>query len=258
MNMEEIINMIVEEVLKKLQERMKKATVLFTGGALGFKEAIQQLKLLLDDGWDFNILLSNSAEHVLTPHVIKKELGISNLFVEKEVNGIRPFYENINVLIIPTLTLNTAAKISVGIADSMATNLVAHAIMKGIPIVAAKDACDLQTPMRKQLGFHRIPSAYLENMNKHLQTIESYGIKLVNAGDLYQSVKNIAFSFLHEEKERNQPMKTKNIKKNVLTRMDIIEAKNNGHALIVPKTTIISPLALETAKELGVDIIQDR
>lgn len=258
MNAEELLNSIVEEVLKRLRSKMKKATVLFTGGAYGSSEAQEQIRLLLEDGWDLNILLSNSAEYVLTPQLIREKLSISKVYVEKDIKGLSPFYQGVSALIVPTLTLNTAVKISLGIADTMATNLVSHCIMQGIPIIAAKDGCDLQNPVRAQLGLDKSPKAYLDKMIGHLQTIETYGVKLVDVKDLYAAVQKNVFSFPQQVKKgKNPSQQIYDFKKKVLTRVDIVEAKRNERILKVPHTTILSPLALEAAKEFGVQIIQE-
>lgn len=259
MNAEDILNSIVEEVLRRLQQKMKKATVLFTGGACGFTEAIEQVKLLQADGWELSILLSNSAEYVLTPQLIKEQLGNAKVYVERDVLELSPFYKEVSAFIIPTLTLNTAAKIALGIADNMASNLASHMIMSGIPFIAAKDACDLQSSVRAQLGFNKAPKAYLDNMEAHLRTLESYGVKLVEAKDLYEAVQQSVFTFSNPTKQAIAPPDKHiyDFKKKVLTRTDIIEAKQKEWILKVPQTTILSPLALESAKEFGVEIIQE-
>lgn len=259
MNAEAFINSIVEEVLKKLESKMKKATVVFTGGACGFTDALEQVRLLKEDGWDLKILLSNSAEYVLTPQHIKNKLGISEIYLEKDVKGLRQFYEGISAFIIPTLTLNSAAKISLGIADNMTTNIASHIIMNGIPFIAARDACDLHNPIRKKLGLGNSPQPYLSKMDEHLLNLESYGVKLVNAKELYKAVHDNFFTFSKKPQAATakEPTDVKVFRKKVLTRMDIIEAKQNRTNLRVPYTTILSPLALETAKEFGVKIIQE-
>ncbi|HZG71951.1 MAG TPA: flavoprotein [Chondromyces sp.] len=257
MNSDEIISMIVEEVIKRLQERMKKATVLFTGGAYGFQESLQQIKYLLEEGWDLTILLSNSAEYVLTPQLIKDELGLSNVHVEREVKGLRPYYEGVSALILPTLTLNTAVKISLGIADNLATNLASHIIMKGLPIIAAKDGCDLRNPIRADFGLDKASKAYMDKMDQYLQTLESYGVRMVEAKNLSLAVRENVLTFFKNEEAGSKPRVIKDFKKRVLTRSDIIEASRKSIILNIPSATIVSPLALETAKEFGVEIIQE-
>lgn len=257
MNVDNIVNRIVEEVLIRLKERLKCAAVLFTGGAYGFQEAIQQVRLLIEGGWDLKILLSESASYVLTPEIIKEELGVQTVYVESEIKGLSSFYEGISMLIIPTLTLNTAVKISVGIADSLATNLVSHSIMTGIPIVAAKDGCQLDHPIREQFGLNKAPESYLENMEKHLITLESYGMNLVNANQLFQEAEKIVASFFKTECSSHRSEKMEIYKKRVLARTDIIEARLRNKVLKIPAATIVSPLAIETAREVGLELIRE-
>ncbi len=258
MNGEELLNNIVEEVLRRLQKKLKKATVLFTGGSYGFPDALEQLKLLQADDWDLNILLSNHAEYVLTPQLIREQLGNAKVYVEKDVMELSPFYGEVSALIVPTLTLNTAAKIALGIADNMATNLASHMLMSGIPVIAAKDACDMQNPIRAQLGLDKASQTYDAKMGEHLSTLESYGVKLVKAKELYETVQRIVFPFSNQAKAVPAPAKKiYDFKKKVLTRNDVIEAKQKERILRIPQTTILSPLAFETAKEFGVEIIQE-
>ena len=253
----ELIDRIVEEVFIRLRDKMKKATVLFTGGAYGFQESIVQIRHLLEDGWDLKVLLTKSAEHVLTAELIQKELGgLSSVYVERDVKGLKPYYDGISVLIIPTLTLNTAVKISLGLADNMATNLVSHAIMKGIPIIAAKNGCDLLHPIREEMKLHRAPASYKERMDGCLQTLESYGIKLIETGSLYKAVRKQVISVVKNEKKQAVTVPGKIFNKRVLTRIDIIDANQKAVNLHIPASTIVSPLAAETAKELGVEIIK--
>jgi hypothetical protein len=255
----EILNSIVEEVLRRLQEKMKKATVLFTGGACGFPDALEQIKLLQEDGWELKILLSNSAEYVLTPSFIKGKLGTADVYVEKDVKELRSFYEGISVFIVPTLTINTAVKISLGIADSMSSNLASHIIMQGIPFIAAKDACDMQSSLRRELGLNKAPRAYMDRMSEHLRALEGYGIKLVEAKDLFQTVQTSVFTFTDNKKLISETSNKQifEFRKKVLTRNDIVEAKRKGIILKIPHTTILSPLALESVNEFGVKIIRE-
>ncbi len=259
MSADALIDSIVEEVLRRLERRVKKATVVFTGGAGGFPEALEQVKLLLENGWNLKIVLSRSAEYVLTPQHIRKKLGIEEIYLESENKGLRQFYEGISVLVIPTLTFNTAAKISLGICDSLTTNLASHVIMTGIPIVAASDACDLRAPVRKELGMDKAPEAYYEMADAHLENLKRYGITLVEAKKLFQAVEEKVFAVAGKEKgtAADKPATVQFFKKKVLTRADIVQAKHNGTNLQISHTTILSPLALETAEELGVKIIRE-
>ncbi len=246
---QEIVNKIVEEVLRRLEARRKRALVIFTGAALGFQEAIPQLKQLAKEGWTLKVLLSNSAEYVLTPKLIKEQLGISEVLLEKDVKSLHDLYKDVSTYIIPTLTLNTAAKISLGIQDTLVTNLIAHGIMSGLTIVAAKDGCDLSNPVRKEIGLNKNPKAYEDTFIQHLNNIESYGIKLVDAKGLYDSLNHKPLKDAVTTKVGTYEFNNK-----VLTRNHIFEARKYGEVFYVPKGTIITSLAMDAAREVGLKL----
>ncbi|WP_066055252.1 flavoprotein [Robertmurraya korlensis] len=259
MDLEKAIQDIVKEVIRRLNQRLKTAIVVFTGGALGFEDALEQLKTMKKEGWSFKILLTRSAEHVFLPGTIEKDLGTNEVFYEKELEGLGEFYKDTSLLIIPTLTLNSATKISLGIVDSAVTNLVSHYITTGTPIVAADDACDLKNPIREKYRMHHSPKAYLDMNSHHLEQLRAYGISLVRAKDIAEASRKVTFQFSETEEEEN-PVEKSSIyyTDRVLSRLAVFEAKQASCDLVVSKQTIITALAREAASEWGVSIHQER
>lgn len=247
MNFDKMIASIVEEVLRRLKKSPKKALIIFTGGTIGFNESIQQIRKLLEDGWNLKVLLSKSAEFVLTSKLIKEQLKIEDIYLESEVTDIKALYTGIDLLIIPVLTINTAAKIALGISDTLATYIVSCGIMKGIPIVAAKDACDLKNSTRLSLGYDKTPAVYLNKINSYLNTLEEYGIKLVDSNELYDAVVHNTNQFEFQSNILN---------KRVITTEDIIKAKQKNEEIIVPEDAIVTLLAYDVAEEMGVKIVR--
>lgn len=184
----ETVQSIVERVLKKLVAEKKTALVVFTGGASGFNESLEELRKMLRDGWNLKVALSTSAEYIFTPELIKKQLGIDEVYLETENTGLKPLYEDASILILPTLTTNTAAKVACGITDTMTTNLVLQGITSGISVIATTDSSDLTHTDRTQLGLDNYPKAYKKMFESYLDTLESFGIELVKSTDIYQAV----------------------------------------------------------------------
>lgn len=259
MDLENAMQDIVNEVIRRLNKRLKIAIVIFTGGALGFEDALEQLKIMKNEGWSFKILLTRSAEHVFLPGTIEKDLGTNEVFYEKELMGLGEFYKDTSLLIIPTLTLNSATKISLGIVDSAVTNLVSHYITTGTPIVAADDACDLKNPIREKYRMHKSPKAYLDMNSHHLDQLRAYGINLVRAKDIAEASRKVTFQF-RETKEIEKPAEKSSIyyTDRVLSRIAVFEAKQAKANLVVSKNTIITALARDAANEFGVTIQQER
>ncbi|QZY54135.1 flavoprotein [Crassaminicella profunda] len=248
-----IIKEIAKEVLYRLEKVPKKALVIFTGGSIGFHESIEQLKKLKTDGWKLKVLLSQSAERIYTKELIKNMIGSEMLEIygesnNKKING----YLDIDKVIFPVLTMNTAAKIALGLADNLVTNIVARSVMKNIPIIAAKNACDPLNQERMSMGMGKGPVEYVNTMKNHLRILESYGIKLVPANELYgvmvEKIKQII------PKKNNSVKKQVVYKRRVLTRAEVVSAFNINKNLIVSTDTIITDAAKDTARSLGVKI----
>lgn len=257
-----IIDVIVEEIVREVLERLKKlpkrALVIFTGGTIGFHESIEQLKKLQEDGWKFKILLSKSAENIYTKELIKNLLGLEAIEIDGEMDAkeIKDYCSDIDKVILPVLTMNTAAKISLGIADNLVTNIVARSLMKNIPIVAVENACDPLEEERILIGMGKGPTAYVNMMKNHLNKLDSYGIKLIHANKLYDvAVENIKQG-IHE---KDNPVKKKIVyDKKVLTRGDIVSAFHIKKDLILGSNTIITEAAKDIAKALGVKMIVEK
>lgn len=256
MNFDQMISLIVEEVLKRLKSPPKKALVIFTGGSIGFNDSIQQVKRLLDNGWNLTVALSRSAEIVLTHELIKDSLGIDEIYLESNAGNASNLYNGVDLLILPTLTMNTAVKIALGISDTLTTNIVSNAIMRGMKIVAVKDACDLENPIRLGLGYNKAPISYIKRMREYIQIMQEYGITLVNSHELFDSIMGKE-STGQRDYDSSYIKPQLSLDKRVITREDIIEASQNCQRLIIGKNSVITALANEAAGEIGVKIIRN-
>lgn len=187
------VQSLVQRVLNKLAAENQTALVVFTGGASGFNESLSELRKLLRDGWNVKVALSTSAEYIFTPELIRDQLNIDQVYLETENIGLRPLYEEASILILPTLTTNTAAKIACGITDTMTTNLALQAITSGISVIATTDSSDFTHMDRTQLGLDRYPESYKNLFDDYLDTLESFGMELVKSTDIYQAVQEKVF-----------------------------------------------------------------
>ncbi|RKQ29249.1 flavoprotein [Oceanobacillus halophilus] len=258
MKTDDVINLIVDRVLAKLQEREHQALVVFTGGAIGFHESMEQLKKLQKNGWKLKVVLSSSAEHIVTKELIQKELSIKTVYVESENKGIQFLSQDSSILLIPTLTMNTAAKVALGISDSLATNIISKFLMEGLPIIAAEDACTPEHPFRLKAGRKMPSSSYINMYDEYLTRLEDFGIKLVGAEHIQKSVIHYQQTRFYEKQVKSTTNQTviNTDKKQVITRQDVMRARENGGVLTIHSNTIVTPLAIETANSAGVKIVR--
>ncbi|MFZ5967677.1 MAG: flavoprotein [Bacillota bacterium] len=253
---EVMVQEIVGEVLRRIENMPKKALVIFTGGSIGFKDGIQQIIRLNQEGWQLKILLSKSAEHVLSKKLIEKMIGDKNVEIHGESNPkkVSHYYTGVDKVIIPVLTMNTAAKAAMGISDTLVTNIMSHCLMAGIPIVAARNACDPFNEERISIGMGRGNASYIHMMSNHLTALENYGIQLVEAKELYHRAVEKKNTFLSSEQAGYLEKQTL-LKKKVVTRADVVEALHRKKDIVVSSNTIITESAKDMARSRGVRIL---
>lgn len=243
----ELIELIIKEVMKRIGKTGKKALALFTGGTIGFEEACRQIEKLRGDSWDIRLLFTDAAEKIHQKERIRKQFIGFDVCFESEFVTEQDFLENIDLMLIPVMTINTAAKTALGISDTPAAHLVSSALINGIPIIAAKDACNPENHLKSGLKANKQAEVYIKKIKNHIETMESYGIKLVSVCGLHEAAVLSADS---ESKIKG------GIRKKIITKEDIIQAKQDGSMkVIIGKNSSITSYAKDAADELGVEIV---
>lgn len=269
-----LIEYIVNKVIEKLEQRQKTALVLFTGASIGFRQSIESLNKLQQNGWQFKVVISKAAEEVLTEDLIKKSLNIENVIKEDDKPDIKELLDQNNLIIIPSLTINTASKIANCISDTLITNIVSKAMMSGKKIIASLNACCIENEERKSIYGDNVSLAYKNKLKNNLETIKSYEIELTTSENLFYKVekyskKNLNTNNLVINNQSKDNKKTIDLKqpqdknslyikldKKVISRADVYE--NRGYNYIfVDKGSLITDLAKEEAKKLNLKIKQE-
>lgn len=149
----------------------RRALVLFTGGLLGFDDALDSLRMLAGQGVQLDYLQTPSAVRVLDQDKIAA-LGMREVSTR--------MVEEHDMLIAPTLTSNIAAKVAHGVADCLASNLFSEFIMSNRLVVVSRTAiCPDGAP--KQSWFPQMPAAYADLLRANLTALASYGVRLASA-----------------------------------------------------------------------------
>jgi hypothetical protein len=174
----ELRAIILEAILELMTPAPRRALVLFTGGLLGFDDAVEELKLLAAAGVQLDYLQTPSALRVLDQARIAS-IGM------REVS--KKMVEEHDLLLAPTLTSNIAAKVAHGVADCLASNLFSEFIMSNRLVVVSRSAiCPDGAPKRG--WFPNMPPAYADLLRSNLATLASFGVRLSDARFLYRTV----------------------------------------------------------------------
>lgn len=163
-----LIRQTIAELLRPPQLRV---LVVFTGGLLGFDDAIESLRALKATGAQLDYLQTSSAVRILDQARIEA-LGM------REVS--QRMVESHDMLVLPTLTSNIAAKAAHGVADCLVSNLFAEFVMSNRVVVAARNA--VNPDGADKLGwFPSMPPGYADLLRANLTALSSFGVRVVDA-----------------------------------------------------------------------------
>ncbi|AOT71338.1 flavoprotein [Geosporobacter ferrireducens] len=249
------ISMIVEEVLRRLQNLPKTALVIFTGATEGFEEGLHEVTKLRNDGWQIKVLFSQGAQRALKVESVRKALAVDEIHFENEISDLEQYYGHADMVVLPTLTLNTAVKTSLGIADTTVTSILSQGLLRGIPIIAAKNGCDPVHLSRQNNGRKKANAVYVEKMTGHLETLKSYGIQLVDASRLYEVIADEPVTHKKDENSIFEDIAYDVSHKKVISRADVIQACGSSKTLLVSSDAIVTAFAKDAAKDLGIRIV---
>lgn len=232
-----LIEKIVEEVLKRLKEdkgKKDRVLVIFTGGFTRLNCSLVQLNIL-KDYYHLEAIYSETAQKLGVPEKVFEGTGI------KEAASYS--LTDVKKIIIPVLTQNTAAKIANAISDNLMLNVVFDGLLRGIPVVAVRNAADPWDERRKQMGWKRIPPALAKKLEDNLKVLESYGIRLVDVDKLADVVLEKYNRVFGKESQEELYFQGK-----LFTAADI-DRYERGAVIRIRENTIITPLARDKARE---------
>lgn len=266
-----LIQKIVDEVVRRIKNQPKKALVFFTGATIGFKDSMESLLKLQNDGWELNVVLSDDGMKVLNPAAIQKELNLDVIYNSSNIKSQKELYGSADMLVIGTMSVNTAAKLAVGITDTVLLSLVNHGFMAGIPVVAAKNACNPDDPQREKLGMGKSSPKYRQMLIDNIDTLQEFGMQIVNGLDLYDACVGLKSTVSKESVEvktafpdKKEPvvnpgMSVKSgecvLDKKVISRSDILKIRG-AEVVKIPAGSIITEYAVEAIHTFGLQIIR--
>ena len=276
--MSTIVEYISDQIVLRYMDACKKAAILFSGALIGYADAVRSLQELKKDGWKLTVVMSKAAGEVLTEERIKNDIGPEAIYVEgAPING-RQIIDDNQFVLVPALTINTAAKVANCISDNLLTNMISRAMATGKPVVAAVDGCCPDNAVRAKLGF-KVTDAYKARMRSNLEALQSYGIHLTVDSNLFDKVNKVytaSFDFPSPDSDA-KPVQVKaeqaaqpscsgsaaaeevssvKLDKKVIGRVDI--ARNARYkTIIVGADAVVTALASDEACNRGIAIVRE-
>lgn len=259
---EVLISCIAERVAEKIAMYNKKALVVFTGSLMNFDDAMESLEKLRKDGFTFEVFLSETAKFLLDLTKIKHILQPTEIY--QDSHGIpEQLAKNFETVIVPTMTINTAAKIACCMADTPASRLISNAMMRGKNVIIGIDGCCPDNKERVAKGY-KMTEPLKAQLRDNMRKMAAYGAYLTTLEDLYDSTKKKVLlhqgpkgEILYENKmETSENAGCRVLSKKVIGNVDILS--NAGCRIIkIGRNALVTKLAEETALKNKIQLIRE-
>lgn len=251
---ERLVTLVLAELAKqghRCQLGAKKALAVFCGGMIGLDDAILQMQQLQQEGYQFEVVLTPNADTVIGQQKLRDALGPVPIYTEAcdHHETIKKLAES-DVVIIPVMTINTAAKVGNGIADNLATTLITVALLSGKPVIGVRDACEPQNQYRQTMGQNKAAQAYRALLAANVEKLREYGMELCGAQALAITV----------QRGLNEPVPAAAATREEFPIfagkiLSVADLPGSGGRIHVSPRTIITPAAKDAIKERGIEVI---
>ncbi|HRE26967.1 MAG TPA: flavoprotein, partial [Anaerolineales bacterium] len=124
-----VIDAIVGRVIERLAERRIasapscRVLMLFSGASTGYVAGLKAIRMLSGAGHPLHVVLSASALHVIGEDNLRKAGATKLSNPDTWLDAPRTIRES-DVVLVPTLSMNTAAHLALGLMDSLLTTLI--------------------------------------------------------------------------------------------------------------------------------------
>jgi hypothetical protein len=157
--------------------------MLFSGASTGFVVGMEAIRRLSSSKHTLTVVLTPAASHIITEaHV--REAGASDIIGPNEWANTPALVKQSDLVLIPTLSMNLAARLALGLMDSLISTLIVGALLAGKPVIAVKDGADPNG--NAGLVFNAAAGAaptLRAKLEAHLTTLASYGVELVGEAE---------------------------------------------------------------------------
>ncbi len=256
---------LAERVVQKLVDRQKRALVVVTGAAIGVPAALEELKQLKSEGFTYHVLMTRSAVYVTGEEAVRAALDPEELWVESPDGFPEQVAARFDTILVPALTVRTAAYLAGCMPETPAATMIFNGLLKGKNVVIAVDGACPDNPRRKELGYH-MTRPMRDALHDNLEKLQAYGARLTSAEDMAKAVRKAVYSFLPAQAARSAPSVKgqqpaaqggRVIRPAMTGKVLSVKAVNTaprGAVIVVPRGTIVTALASDEARRLGVTI----
>ena len=240
--------------------------MLFSGASSGFVAGMEAVRRLAGSPHTLTVMLTPAAAQIITETQVR-QAGATNVIAPGAWANTPELVRQTDLVLVPTLSMNLAARLALGLMDSPVATLILGGLLAGKPVLAIRDGADPNGGAGQVFGAAGAAPALRARLTGHLDTLASYGVELVGAGEFLlalerrlltrcalQSPAQPAARAWAGMNGRHAPATT-GTKAGFITETEILTLAPGSPVRLAPGSRL-TPQAQDTAKRLGLILEQ--
>ena len=237
-------NKITSNIMDNISNKLKvqgfskgegKALVLVNGSNMDIFKNGEFYQILKTSGYKVSLGFSFMAERLLDSQKIISLVKPEKVYREEDISNLKDILREYSIVIAPNISMNTLTKVSSGMIDSLIPNIIWSFLYFSKKVYI--DFNSVRCFMGEKTNNGEINRLIEEN----IKTLIKMG-----ASELTE---------LHEISKLERKNDTKSTSEsNLITEKDISKLDKAQRVLVVNKKTLVTPLAWDKAREIGIKI----
>jgi len=271
---QEFVDNIVNQVINLLLERAiadaskKHVLMLFSGAGSGYKVGMQAIQWLAKAGHTLTVVMTSSARHVIGEECVRKA-GAERIIGDNEWVNTPKLVSEIDLVLMPTLSMNTASHLALGLMDSLISTLVLGAVFAEKPVIAISDGADPYGNGGRVFGKSSESAPVLRaKISDYLETLKCFGIHMVKEDAfLFSLVQCLGSNFLQSQMTKSNVLNhyspsaqakvgATNSAASIITAADLLGYPPGSVVHLTPGARL-TPLAQETVFRQVLSLVYD-
>ena len=264
-----IVEAIGEEVARRVSAKLialqKKALVVCTASTMGFSQWLVGLQQLEQEGFTFDLYLSENAAKILQVSAIRSAVSFGKVWIGETEQPPEAIAASYYTILVPAMTVNTAAKVANSFCDNPASRLILNSMMKGKNVIIAVDGCCPDNEERAAKGY-RMTEPLKAQLRQNLVRLQEFGAVLTTAGKIASktlrvigaseaTVPTATCGCADLKKKKAAPAAAK-VTRKVVGRQDVVNLPE-GSVLKVPAGSQITQLAMDIIRVNRIQIVRE-
>lgn len=233
----------------------KHLMIALTGTDINREQVYKDLAVLRGEGYTMDIVISDSGEEINDIDEIRRLLSPREIYTEKLPLVREGYLEDYDGFLVPLITQNTAIKLAMGIQDQLIPRMLWQALWQGKPVWM-----NFQDILQYK-GLSTKTPYLVEKLKGTITELKKMGVRAYDIPFNFQEFNKVFNSnknSMGDLKGFSSPKVELNNSEErlVITERDILTSKPSNGEMMIPAGAIITPLAKDTAKALGLKLIR--